>query len=292
VAGPGRRFSPGFEGAEDSSAEVVVVAVRCNVGAVSSDDRGTAADRQLLDQLAARGLQVTARQLKRWRDAGLLSSPVQQSAGRGRGRPSVGYPPAAVDQATAIVDLLGRRVPLDEMGMAMFLRAAPVSETAVRRAVLAMLSATGTEAEEDPADQADELVAHLLRRARRSAPLQYWSRRARGYGERVGVVLGDMLTAVAHRFLAETQPSPEAQAVTAHTLGTTQPQTQHIIDVIGQLTLDTMRVTAETVTLPELQQARQTLESALSAAPEGQQPNFRVTGLMVLGLAAVARRQS
>ena len=259
---------------------------------MSSNDRGTAADRQLLDQLAARGLQVTARQLKRWRDAGLLSSPVQQSAGRGRGRPSVGYPPAAVDQATAIVDLLGRRVPLDEMGMAMFLRAAPVSETAVRRAVLAMLSATGTEAEEDPADQADELVAHLLRRARRSAPLQYWSRRARGYGERVGVVLGDMLTAVAHRFLAETQPSPEAQAATAHILGTTQPQTQHIIEVIGQLTPDTMRVTAETVTLPELQQARQTLESALSAAPEGQQPNFRAAGLMVLGLAAVARGQA
>jgi len=259
---------------------------------VSSNDRGTAADRQLLDQLAARGLQVTARQLKRWRDAGLLSSPVQQSAGRGRGRPSVGYPPAAVDQATAIVDLLGRRVPLDEMGMAMFLRAAPVSETAVRRAVLAMLSATGTAAEEDPADQADELVAHLLRRARRSAPLQYWSRRARGYGERVGVVLGDMLTAVAHRFLAETQPSPEAQAATAHILGTTQPQTQHIIEVIGQLTPDTMRVTAETVTLPELQQARQTLESVLSAAPEGQQPNFRAAGLMVLGLAAVARGQS
>jgi len=51
-------------------------------------------------------------------------------------------------------------------------------------------------------------------------------------------------------------------------------------------------VTAETVTLPELQQARQTLESALSAAPEGQQPNFRVAGLMVLGLAAVARGQS
>jgi hypothetical protein len=52
-----------------------------------------------------------------------------QAAGAGKGRPSRRYPSAAVDQAAAIRSLLDRRVPLDEMAMAMFLDKVPVTET-------------------------------------------------------------------------------------------------------------------------------------------------------------------
>ena len=57
-------------------------AVRCKIGEM------TAADRQLIEYAARHGFVVTARQLKRWRDYGVLPRRMRLHLGRGRGTSS------------------------------------------------------------------------------------------------------------------------------------------------------------------------------------------------------------
>ncbi len=98
-----------------------------------------------------------------------------------------------MDQAAAIIELLQLRVPLDEMAMGMFLRGAPVAETAVRRSLLAMLPKLDADLVEDArADHADQAIARLLRRARRIPLLQHWAKNARGAGERAALPLASV----------------------------------------------------------------------------------------------------
>lgn len=61
----------------------------------------SAADRQLINQLAARGLSVSAAQLERWRHAGLLARNSRRGCGRGRGSVSKGSA-EAVEIAAAL----------------------------------------------------------------------------------------------------------------------------------------------------------------------------------------------
>src|SRR5690242_15474749 len=63
----------------------------------------SAADRQLISQLAARDLSVSAAQLERWRHAGLLPRNSRQGCGRGRGSVS-----EASREALEIAAALGR----------------------------------------------------------------------------------------------------------------------------------------------------------------------------------------
>lgn len=118
---------------------------------------GTQADRFLQAALAEQGLTATPDQFKRWRHARLLDSPERPGAGRGKGRPSVRYPDAAVAQATTIIELLKLGVPLKEMGLAMFVRGAPIGVEPVRQALHVILAA-GDESwltEEAAEDRAD-----------------------------------------------------------------------------------------------------------------------------------------
>ena len=61
----------------------------------------SAADRQLISQLAARDLSVSAAQLERWRHAGLLPRNSRYGCGRGRGSESEASP-EAVEIAAAL----------------------------------------------------------------------------------------------------------------------------------------------------------------------------------------------
>jgi hypothetical protein len=112
--------------------------------------------------LAARGLHASPEQFRRWRKARLLDGPIRQAAGRGKGRPSLEYPPAAVDQAAAIIRLRDRRVPLEEMAMAMFLDRVPVSEAAVRKALHSILADPKSKGLDEEAREylADERIDH------------------------------------------------------------------------------------------------------------------------------------
>ena len=60
----------------------------------------SAADRQLISQLAARDLSVSAAQLERWRHTGLLPRNSRHGCGRGRGSLSEASPEAVEIAAT------------------------------------------------------------------------------------------------------------------------------------------------------------------------------------------------
>jgi hypothetical protein len=124
---------------EPALQEVVVVAVRCNVQTVETGVDMTEADARLLAELTSLGVSVTARQLKRWRAAGLLPIPIQVSAGRGHGRRSVTYPAATAELVVAVADMLQDGWLLRYLAFGLFARGYEVSEAALKRSYRAVI---------------------------------------------------------------------------------------------------------------------------------------------------------
>jgi DNA-binding transcriptional MerR regulator len=257
---------------------------------VTGEPRPTEADARLIAELADRGLHATPAQFKRWRAAGLLEPPERPGGGRGKGRPSLCYPPAAVDQALAIRRLLDRRVPLDEMAMAMFLEDAPVSETAVRKALHSILADPKSENldEEARADLADQRVNHVLRRARRVPLLQEWSKMTREAGNRGA--LPDIVTATLHAEEAGTFPSEEAVEETTKMLGALPEDVTPFYSNLIKFGPDALRVAIDTVSLQELRTAQALLENLLTnILPPKAERNYRAYSVIVFGFAMVMR---
>jgi DNA-binding transcriptional MerR regulator len=245
----------------------------------------TEADTRLIAELADRGLHATPAQFKRWRAAGLLDPPERPGGGRGKGRPSLCYPSAAVDQAAAIRSLLDRRVPLDEMAMAMFLEDAPVSEAAVRKALQSILADPKAEGldEEARVYLADQRIDHLLRRSRRVSLLQAWSRMTHKAGNRGA--LADIVTALILALQEDTFPSDEVIDETAKILGPTEAVTL-FYDYLMELGPDPLREAIDTVSLQELRAAQSYLERLPDGIlpPEARQ-NYRFFSIAVLAFA-------
>lgn len=269
---------------------VVVDAGRCNVGCVTGPRTSTGADRWLMAELAATGLQATPRQFKRWREAGVLASPTQVSAGRGAGRTSVGYPTEAVAQAVTILELLDYRVPLEEMAVAMFLREAPVTEDAVRDALLSMLPRAVTDGDDEArTDLVDRSIARLLRRARRIPLLRHWSRYAGGRNRQAGVLSG-VLTALFDVVYLGTYPSKHLIESTGHVLGLTTAESARFYHTLGEIDIDTLQETAKTVSLRELREAKEQLAAIVGPRQPGDdKPDFASAGLAVLAIATIRR---
>jgi hypothetical protein len=101
------------------------------------------ADRRLIAELAAVGVEVGPRQLERWRQHGLLAT-VRHGRGRGRGSQSC-YPDGTVDLVTELVELLARRRSLNDAVLVLFRRGRPLSTAVIRRAYLDYLAAAQKE---------------------------------------------------------------------------------------------------------------------------------------------------
>jgi hypothetical protein len=269
---------------------VVVDARRCNVGRVSTTSGRTEADARLGAELAAHGLEATPAQFKRWRAAGLLDSPIRRDAGRGTGRPSVCYPPSAVDQATAILRLLDHWVRFKEMALAMFLDGVPVSEAAVHQAVRYILvdSKSVDLDEEARADLADQGVNGVRHRARRVPALQNLSKKSHQAGGRG--TFADVVTAIVHAAAVGTSPSDEAVADTARVFDISADEGAVIYRYFNELRPEKTQKTADTISLQEIRAAQFFVESL---PPEVIQPeeerNYRFYSFMVLGFVIFLR---
>lgn len=230
---------------------------RCNFRGVAAD-RETVADQQLHQQLLEVGITARPRQFKRWREAGLLAGPIRRSAGRGKGRPSVGYPPEAVGQASAIIRCLGDGVPLRYVAAIMFYRDVPVPEQAVRASYLAML--TDLEgllpSEHDLGDAADKLAQHLRQRAKRSAIGRAWIARADTYGARAGSPVEDALSALTAYLFADEQASASGLAALIAVVGAPPDATADVKATLQAASLIQIRDALTGVNLVELQAAR------------------------------------
>lgn len=215
-------------------------------------------DQQLRQQLLEVGTTAGPQQFKRWREAGLLAGPIRRSAGRGKGRPSVGYPLEAVAQASAIVRCLGDGVPLRYIAAIMFYREVPVPEQAVRASYLAML--TDFEgllpSEHDLGDAADKLAQHLRRRAKRSAIGRAWTARADTYGARAGSPVEDALSALTASLFAHEQASPSGLAALIAVVGAPPDATPVVEATLQAASLTQARDALTGASLDELQAAR------------------------------------
>jgi hypothetical protein len=89
------------------------------------------ADRALIEKLARREVTVSATQIERWRQAGLMPTNERHGLGRGPGSRSTA-PPWAVEQATELAQIVKRGQPLEEVALIMLARGRWVRDDAWR----------------------------------------------------------------------------------------------------------------------------------------------------------------
>jgi hypothetical protein len=116
------------------------------------------ADHRLIAELAALGIQVTPRQLERWRQHGLIAT-VRHGCGRGSGSQSH-YPDGTVALVTELVALLSRRRNFNDAVLVLFRRGHPLSTAVVRCAFVDYFTAAQKEFARmsSRADEPDALV--------------------------------------------------------------------------------------------------------------------------------------
>jgi hypothetical protein len=205
-------------------AEVVVVAVRCNIAWVEARVGLTEADAQLVDELAPLGVRVTPRQLKRWRASGLLPTPTQVSAGRGKGRRSVSYPAGTAQLVAALADMLRDGWSLRHVAFGLFARGHEVTEAALKQSYRAVIQDFHEHVmllgDADPADGADRLARRMLPRAKRNPLGRILIQRTGKRGARTASAIEDALAAVSGLIFADAAPSEDGENAIIKVYGT------------------------------------------------------------------------
>jgi hypothetical protein len=259
---------------------------------VTREPGATQADTQLIAELAGLGLHATPAQLQRWRKARLLDAPLRRAAGRGKGRPSLAYPPAAIEQATAILKLLDYWVPLKEMALAMFLDGVPVGEVAIHGAIRHILVDSNSldldeEARADLADQDVERVRHQARRVPALQSLRMNSRRA-GRGR-----FADVVTAIIHAAAVGTSPSDAANADTADVFDLSTEEAAAIYRYFERFRLEEAQKIAATISLQEIRAAQLFVDNLPSEVnPFDEERNYRFYSFLVLAFVIFIRTVS
>jgi hypothetical protein len=145
------------------------------------------ADREVIDACRSRyGIEVTARQLERWRPF-LLDRDVEHVKGM-RGSRTVN-PPGYVEQVTAIADIVQKGIPLRQVPLVLFDRGLPVKLEVLRAAYSGLVAditrimdrviAEGSSGPGDPSDKADILALRMVAHRSRSGIPRKWEERAR-----------------------------------------------------------------------------------------------------------------
>lgn len=119
------------------------------------------ATQELIGQLRARGVEVTARRLEDWGRWGLVARPVRRSLGQGQGTVSE-YPPNMVERCLVVAPLMRRGVPWQQVALTLFAGDVELPEETVRAAYRwAYESDIGSRGDElDAAEAAVEQMSH------------------------------------------------------------------------------------------------------------------------------------
>jgi hypothetical protein len=124
-------------------------------------------DVTLIDELAARRVRVSPYQLERWRSAGLLPSSIRHGLGRGSGSVSC-YPPEALPLAMVLGSWTGQGKSLHAAAVALFMYRFPVSENALRNALVWVIDTAERRApsvDQNGRKAVDRCVRRLLSRS-------------------------------------------------------------------------------------------------------------------------------
>ncbi len=226
----------------------------------------SAADQSLIDELAARGITVTARQLERWRGAGIIET--ARWRGQGRGGSQSAYPDGTADQVIELVDLLDETRSLDVALLTLFGRGRSIqyeSLVAAYTRSYEALSQYGSEAGEDSWDRAEAVTR---KRKFTSHPVvRAWRKNIRdrpNRDESVHFETRSTGASVLHVLQTGEPPMDDDAALIAQASGVeeisqTPDLTIGFADTLAELSFPALAEVVESSTLDDLVEARDVL---------------------------------
>jgi hypothetical protein len=126
---------------------------------VARSKKPSEAARQLVRELAERGLTVGYRAIEDWAARGLAPAPVRRSLGRGRGTASE-YPAGASDQYAAVASVMRPGLPWQVSVLKLLVRGhLPANHDLVRQALRELLAPDPAEPGADALDRAERMAA-------------------------------------------------------------------------------------------------------------------------------------
>ena len=226
----------------------------------------SAADQSLIDELAARGITVTARQLERWRGAGIIET--TRWSGQGRGGSQSAYPDGTADQVIELVELLDETRSLDVALLTLFGRGRSIQHEGLVAAYTRSyegLSQYGSEAGGDSWDRAEAVTR---KRKFTSHPVvRAWRKNIRDRPNRdESVHFETRITGASVLHVLQTgEPTEDedaaliAQASGIQEISESEELTIGFADTLAELSFPALAEVVESSTLDDLVQARDSL---------------------------------
>lgn len=224
-------------------------------------DPATEADAALMAQLSERGMDVTARQLRRWRLHGVIPSPVRVAGGRGRGLRSIAYPTGTVDRAAGVGALIEAGRSFQEVVLELLWDGEDLPMPTVRSALERLVLDAFAEVyrrQPDMADAEDAGNIHartMLPGLTRTDRGREWIGRAQTYGARSNSVLETALASILSMFLGVIDNRGANTEAMAQVFGFPHKLADDAIDIMGITTAPEVLRLLSTATLGQIREA-------------------------------------
>lgn len=228
----------------------------------------SAADTALIDELATLGVDVSVRQLERWRAAGLIST-TRAWGGTGRGGSSSQYDEGTANLVEELVDVLAEERSLDLAALILFARGYQISEDGLRAAyanayeALASFGAQGG----DPDGWTRAQSISERRRYTSHPVVRAWRKRIRERPERGPVsretrAIGASVIHVLQTGdpIQDEDAAFVAQASGVGEIAESAELTMDFADTLADLSFPVLAQTVESASVDELAQARDSLK--------------------------------
>jgi hypothetical protein len=226
----------------------------------------SAADRALIDELSARGVTVTSRQLERWRGAGIIWTE-RSWTGKGRGGSKSAYPEETADQVVALLEALDESRSLDAAALTLFGMGRRIQHAQLVGAYLRSYEAFESYGpdEGDSWDRAD-----MVTRSRSFAShpvVRAWRKRIRhrpGRQDPVHFEARSTGSSVLHVLQTGEPPSEEAAGLILEASGyqpvaESEEMREDFADAIAVLSFPALAQTVSSASMDELEKARDSL---------------------------------
>jgi hypothetical protein len=228
------------------------------------------ADRELAAQASRLGVEVTPRQVERWREDGYLQV-IRRGRGRGLGTVAF-YPPQAAEQAADLARAIKDFGRLDEAALAVFLHGHSIKERALKRAYASAYSRIRrflkTSPGDDPFEVASRFSRAFSRRSSTSETAKSWRAQLRSKGKAA------QFTPAAHDiiyfFLGGAGEGDELSPEVFEALGLeetieilTESERTAVSVLVRQLSLPALEAVVKEANVADLEGARDELKSLL-----------------------------